>query len=290
MKRKDFLFGSMAAIVSSLIPWGKTSASSNMASNKIELDQEVGFNHIPKLKNNKEMKTVYHKADTRGNANHGWLNSNHTFSFANYYDPSRMNFGVLRVLNDDVITGGSGFGTHPHKNMEIISIPLTGSIAHKDSMGNSSEIKSGEIQVMSAGTGVQHSEFNASKDDKANFLQIWVIPNQKEVSPRYDQQIIDPVKSNNELLQILSPNAEDDGVWINQEAYFSYGSFSSSANKKYELKNTKNGVYVFVIEGSVSINNQSLNKRDGLGIWDADSFDIKIEAESKILLMEVPMS
>jgi hypothetical protein len=288
MKRKDFLFGSLAAVVASLIPWGRGNA--NITNSDTPLEKQVGFNHIPKTKNTKQMKTVYHKANTRGKANHGWLNSNHTFSFANYYDPSRMNFGVLRVLNDDIITGGSGFGTHPHQNMEIISIPLDGAIAHKDDIGNSSEIKSGEIQVMSAGTGVQHSEFNASKENAANFLQIWVIPNKKQVTPRYDQQAIDKEKSKDNFLQILSPSADDDGVWIHQNAYFSMGEFTKPTSKNYKLNHSTNGVYVFVIEGAAIVNNENLSKRDGLGIWDTDSFDIKIEAGSKILLMEVPMA
>lgn len=234
---------------------------------------------------------VFHKGDSRGHANHGWLNAHHTFSFANYYDPQRMHFGVLRVLNDDLIAGGMGFGTHPHDNMEIITIPLAGAIAHKDSMGNSAVIQAGEIQVMSAGTGVSHSEYNALPDVELSLLQIWLFPNQKNVTPRYDQRSIDVAAMENNFYQILSPNAADDNVWIHQDAWFSIGNFEAGIETKYEIKKSGNGVYAFVINGEVEIDGQKLSQRDGLGIWDADGLNFKaLTANAKVLLMDLPMA
>lgn len=232
----------------------------------------------------------FHKADTRGHANLNWLNSFHTFSFSNYYDPDRMNFGAIRVLNDDTVTKGMGFGTHSHENMEIISIPLSGDLEHKDSMGNSTVIKSGDIQVMSAGSGIKHSEYNHSKDSVVKFLQIWVIPNQKNVTPRYDQMTLNPIDSKNKLQQILSPNPDDEGVWIHQDAWFHLGSFDNNFETTYTVKKEGNGVYFFVINGSFTVNDQTLDTRDGLGIWDVNQFEIKSNSEeSKVLIMEVPM-
>ena len=232
----------------------------------------------------------FHKADTRGHANLNWLNSFHTFSFSNYYDPDRMNFGAIRVLNDDTVTKGMGFGTHSHENMEIISIPLSGDLEHKDSMGNSTVIKSGDIQIMSAGSGIKHSEYNHSKDSVVKFLQIWVIPNQKNVTPRYDQMTLNPIDSKNKLQQILSPNPDDEGVWIHQDAWFHLGSFDKNFETTYTVKKEGNGVYFFVINGSFTVNDQTLNTRDGLGIWDVNQFEIKSNSEeSKVLIMEVPM-
>ena len=179
---------------------------------------------------------ILHKADTRGNANHGWLQSRHTFSFANYYNPERMNFGALRVLNDDSVAAGMGFGTHPHDNMEIISIPLEGDLEHKDSMGNISVIKHGDIQVMSAGTGIFHSEYNKNKDRLVKFLQIWVFPDKKNVTPRYDQITLDLADRHNKLQQILSPDAEDTGVWIHQKAWFHLGKFEKGISTEYKIK------------------------------------------------------
>ncbi len=236
------------------------------------------------------MKTTVHKADSRGKADHGWLNSHHSFSFANYYNPERMNFGVLRVLNDDIVAPGMGFGKHPHDNMEIISIPLSGDLEHQDSMGNTTVIKQGDIQVMSAGTGIFHSEYNKNKDKEVKFLQIWVIPNKKNVAPRYDQITIDESSVKNQLLQILSPNPDDHGVWIHQNAWFHLGNFAKGHNEHYVLKDKTNGVYVFVLEGDIIIENQELNKRDGIGIWEAPKFDIEATSDSKVLIMEVPMS
>lgn len=235
------------------------------------------------------MKTVYHKADTRGHANHGWLNSYHTFSFAGYQNQERMNFGVLRVLNDDTVSQGMGFGTHPHRDMEIISIPLEGDLEHKDSMGTTAVIKKGEIQVMSAGTGVQHSEYNKNKEKPVKFLQIWVFPREIGVEPRYDQQNIISEEKINDFQQILSPDKNDDGVWIHQDAWFSLANFKNGNSKDYPLHKSGNGVYAFVLSGTAKIGDQILNSRDGLGIWDTQSFNVEALEDAEILLMEVPM-
>ena len=234
--------------------------------------------------------TILHKAETRGHANHGWLDSHHTFSFANYYNPERMGFGTLRVLNDDRVDPGMGFGNHPHDNMEIISIPLSGDLEHKDSMGNVAVIKSGDIQVMSAGTGITHSEYNKNTDRVCKFLQIWVIPNQRNVKPRYDQITLDTEELHNKLQQIVSPYQDDEGVWIHQNAWFHLGNFDKDIEVQYHVKLAGNGVYVFVINGQFTIENLNLNTRDGLGITEATSITIKSGSQdSEILLMEVPM-
>ncbi len=234
---------------------------------------------------------IIHRADTRGYANHGWLESYHTFSFANYYNPERIHFGVLRVLNDDRIDAGMGFGTHPHENMEIISIPLEGDLQHKDSMGNTAIIRQGDIQVMSAGTGIQHSEFNPNADQLTRFLQIWILPNKKNVTPRYDQLTLDPRKSKNQLQQILSPNSDDDGVWIHQDTWFHLGNFDKGIVNNYNLNNPKNGVYAFILEGSFELNGEVLNRRDGMGLSGPEIISIKSLADkSSLLLMEVSMA
>ncbi|MCW3162618.1 pirin family protein [Chryseobacterium oryctis] len=235
------------------------------------------------------MKTVYHKADSRGHANHGWLNSYHTFSFAGYHNPERMNFGVLRVLNDDTVSQGMGFGTHPHRDMEIISIPLEGDLEHKDSKGTTAVIKKGEIQVMSAGTGIMHSEYNKNKDQAVKFLQIWVFPKELGVEPRYDQKSIKEGEKINNFQQILSPNKNDDGVWIHQDAWFNLANFTKGNGKNYTLNKKGNGVYAFVLKGSAKVGERVLNERDGLGIWDTQSFNIEAVEDAEILLMEVPM-
>ncbi len=236
------------------------------------------------------MKTILHKADTRGHANHGWLNSYHTFSFANYYNPERVHFGALRVLNDDSIAGGTGFGTHPHDNMEIVSIPLSGELEHKDSMGNHAIIKSGEVQVMSAGTGVFHSEYNKLKDATTKFLQIWIFPDKKNVAPRYDQISIEDLEKENEFFQILSPSADDAGVWINQQAWFSLGNFTQDTTSTYKLHAPNSGLYIFVLKGSATVGEHQLSDRDGLGVWESTEVTISAEAGAQILLMEVPMT
>ena len=233
--------------------------------------------------------TVFHKAETRGHANHGWLNSYHTFSFANYYNPERVHFGALRVLNDDTVAAGMGFGTHPHDNMEIISIPLEGDLEHKDNIGNTTVIRNGDIQVMSAGTGVQHSEYNKNRDHLVKFLQIWVYPNQRNVPPRYDQITLNAADRKNQLQQIISPNADDAGVWIHQNAWFHLADFDAGKTAEYQIHKAGNGVYAFVLKGNVSINGQALNTRDGLGIWDTDKFSIEASSDTEFLLMEVPM-
>jgi quercetin 2,3-dioxygenase len=233
--------------------------------------------------------TVLHKADSRGYASHGWLISRHTFSFANYYNPERVHFGALRVLNDDIVDAGKGFGTHPHDNMEIVSIPLEGDLEHRDSMGNISVIRHGDIQVMSAGTGIFHSEFNKNNDQEVKFLQIWIIPNKKNVVPRYDQITLKLEDRHNKLQQILSPNAEDEGVWIYQNAWFHIGKFDKGFNTDYKIRAKNNGVYAFVLSGEIAINNQQLKSRDGFGIWDTEILSISAGTESEFLLMEVPM-
>ena len=234
--------------------------------------------------------TILHKASTRGHANHGWLDSYHTFSFGNYYNPERMAFGVLRVLNDDSVKGGMGFGTHPHDNMEIISIPLEGDLQHKDSIGNTAVIKQGDIQAMSAGTGIYHSEQNKNKDETVKFLQIWIFPNKKNVTPRYDQVTLNVTDRHNKLQQVLSPNADDAGVWIYQDAWFHMGNLDKGVTVKYELKKEGNGVYVFILKGDATINGQQLNTRDGLGLQDINELDIVADNDAEILLMEVPMN
>ncbi|MGN6179242.1 MAG: pirin family protein [Mucilaginibacter sp.] len=233
--------------------------------------------------------TVLHKAATRGHADHGWLKSHHTFSFANYYNPERIHFGALRVLNDDSVDGGMGFGKHPHDNMEIISIPLEGDLEHRDSMNNVAVIKNGDIQVMSAGTGIYHSEYNKDTNKPVKFLQIWVFPNKRNVKPRYDQLTLQTEDRHNKLQQVLSPNPDDAGVWIYQDAWFNLGKFDKGLSTNYQLHKPGNGVYVFVLKGDVKINEQLLNTRDGYGIWDTDAFDITAETDAEFLLMEVPM-
>ncbi len=289
MDRKEFLKkGLMGTGV-----FVATAAAGKVLKNDIDELRELeilGFNHIPNTTSKIMANTVLHKADTRGNANHGWLQSFHTFSFANYYNPDRMHFGVLRVLNDDTVQGGRGFGTHPHDNMEIISIPLEGDLEHKDSMGNVTVIRNGDVQVMSAGTGIRHSEFNKNADKTVKFLQIWMFPNKKNVTPRYDQITLKAEDRKNKLQQILSPNADDAGVWVHQNAWFHLGSFDKGEKAEYEIKAKGNGVYAFVLSGDVTINDQKLNARDGLGIWDTDKLSILADSNTELLLMDVPMT
>jgi redox-sensitive bicupin YhaK (pirin superfamily) len=233
--------------------------------------------------------SVLHKANTRGHAEHGWLHSYHSFSFGSYYNPDRVHFGALRVLNDDTVDPGMGFGKHPHDNMEIISIPLEGDLEHKDSMNNVAVIKNGDIQVMSAGTGIYHSEYNQSRESRVKFLQIWVFPNKRDVEPRYDQITLNLEDRHNKLQQILSPNPDDAGVWIYQDAWFNLGKFDKGVTTTYHLHKPGQGVYAFILSGDVTINGQQLNTRDGYGIWDVEQLDIKADTDAEFLLMEVPM-
>lgn len=232
---------------------------------------------------------VLHKANERGHADHGWLNAYHSFSFANWYNPDKVQFGVLRVLNDDTVAPGMGFGMHPHDNMEIITIPLEGDLAHKDSMGNAETIKFGDVQVMSAGTGIRHSEFNPNADRRTKLLQIWLFPNKRNVTPRYQQITLDVSDRHNKLQQILSPNAEDEGVWIHQDAWFSMGKLDQGFTNEYNVKRKENGVYAFVISGKVTINGYALDTKDALGVWDTEKLDIQVDENAELLLMDIPM-
>jgi len=235
------------------------------------------------------MKNTLHKADTRGVAEHGWLSSRHTFSFAEYRDPNRVRFGLLRVINDDVVQPGMGFGTHPHENMEIISIPLTGELRHHDSMGNTQHIKAGEVQLMSAGTGLTHSEYNGSDSELVNFLQIWVFPKERDIEPRYDQKLFSADERQGHFQNVVSADKNDGGVWINQDAWFFLGDFKVEKASSYSIMKPGNGVYFFVIEGSVSVAGEKLSRRDGLGIEGASSIDFDATEDCQLLVMEVPM-
>ena len=233
--------------------------------------------------------TVLHKANTRGHADHGWLNAYHSFSFASWYNPDRVQFGMLRVLNDDTVAAGMGFGTHPHDNMEIITIPLEGDLAHKDSMGNTEVIKTGDVQVMSAGTGIQHSEFNPNADQHTKLFQIWVFPKYRNVTPRYQQITLDVTEQKNNFAQILSPSADDAGVWIYQDAWFYLADFDKGFSKTYSINKEGNGIYVFVISGTITVDGQELETRDGLGIWNFNELEFVATSDAKFLLMEIPM-
>jgi redox-sensitive bicupin YhaK (pirin superfamily) len=235
------------------------------------------------------MKKTLHKADTRGVAEHGWLNSRHTFSFAEYHDPERMQFGLLRVINDDVVQPGMGFGTHPHENMEIISIPLAGELRHQDSMGNTQVIKAGEVQIMSAGTGITHSEYNGSKSEIVSFLQIWVLPEERDIKPRYDQGLFSADERQGRLQNIVSPDQNDGGVRINQQAWFWLADFTAGQSGAYTIKRAENGVYFFVLEGTIAVADEQLERRDGLGIEDAQSVDFEVNEDCRLLVMDVPV-
>ncbi|MCW3082743.1 MAG: hypothetical protein JWP12_109 [Bacteroidetes bacterium] len=235
------------------------------------------------------MKTVFHKSTERGHADHGWLNAHHSFSFASYHDESKVHFGLLRVLNDDIVAAGMGFGSHPHDNMEIVTIPLSGTLEHRDSMGNVGVIRPNEIQAMSAGSGLTHSEYNHSKTEPINLLQIWVFPKERNIKPRYDQKIFSEADKAGKFKTIVAPVKADDVMWINQDAYFSLGKFSTDTKQEYKMQHAGNGSYVFVIEGSATINGQKLGKRDALGVWDTDKFELEIGAGSEILIIDVPM-
>ena len=236
------------------------------------------------------MKTVFHKASERGHANHGWLNAKHSFSFASYYNPEKTHFGLLRVLNDDIVAPGMGFGTHPHDNMEIVTIPLKGALEHRDSMGNIGVIHPNEIQAMSAGSGITHSEYNHSKTEEINLLQIWVFPKERNIAPRYDQRVFTEEDKTGKLKTIVAPVKSDDVMWINQDAYFSIGRFKGGNSVDYTIQHKGNGAYVFLIEGEAKIGNHSLQKRDALGIWETGSFKIDVTKDAEILVIDVPMN
>ena len=236
------------------------------------------------------MKKIFHASSTRGEANHGWLHAKHSFSFANYFDPKRIQFGALRVLNDDIIAPGMGFGSHPHDNMEIVTIPLEGALEHKDSMDNIGVIEADEIQVMSAGTGVFHSEYNKNKDKEVKVLQLWVLPKEKNVTPRYDQKSIKELKKPNTLYPIVTPDLNGPAMWIHQDAWFHMGDFNQSTEIEYKINKDGNGVYVFLIEGSAEIAGEAIKKRDALGIWETDNFILKMASNSRVLLIEVPVN
>ncbi|MEJ2470968.1 MAG: pirin family protein [Desulfuromonadales bacterium] len=236
------------------------------------------------------MNHVLHTNESRGLADHGWLLSRHTFSFANYHDPERMNFGLLRVLNDDIVDPSMGFGTHPHENMEIISIPLAGALRHQDSMGNQGVIKTGEIQVMSAGRGVTHSEYNDSDQEELHFLQIWVFPKERNIEPHYQQRRFDRSDRQNRFQVLISPEASDEGLSINQEAWFSMADLEADKELIYRKHHSSHGVYFFVIEGRVDIEGHSLERRDGLGMESGERFTVTAKSNAQLLAIEVPMS
>jgi len=236
------------------------------------------------------MKKTIHRANSRGYFDYGWLKTNHTFSFSRYYDPERINFGMLRVLNDDIVAPGQGFGTHPHNDMEIVSIPLSGAMAHKDSTGNEEVIYPNDVQVMSAGTGILHSEYNHSREEESNFLQLWIIPNKKGHPPRYDQKSFDPAKRKNNFTPIVSPDKSDGNLWLNQDAFLSMANIENGKSINYRLNSKGNGVYVFVIEGKIDLAQEKLEKRDGMGVWEVEEIFFNATDDSQILLIEVPMN
>jgi redox-sensitive bicupin YhaK (pirin superfamily) len=287
MDRKSFLKKSLLVTGAALVSPHLSEKSARAASSGA--GTIVGFNHLPENKPTIMKNVVFHPSDSRGFADHGWLQSRHTFSFANYYNPERMHFGALRVLNDDVVAPGMGFPAHPHRDMEIISIPLEGDLEHRDNMGNTAVIRQGDIQVMSAGTGIVHSEYNKNKDAEVRFLQIWVIPSKQNASPRYGQFSLNPADRKNRFQQIVSPDAEDEGLWINQQAWFHLADFDKDVTKQYRLKSKESGLYVFNLSGDLKVNDQVLHTRDGLGLWEIDEVQINALSSSRFLLMEVPM-
>ena len=291
MDRKEFLKKSALGLGAIAIV-DKLAANPQPQDNP-EWDKTVGFEHSPAHTYNQNMKIqanmLIHRADTRGGADHGWLKARHTFSFANYYDPERMHFGVLRVLNDDRVAPSRGFGTHPHNNMEIITIPLTGALQHKDSMGNTAIIRKGEVQIMSAGTGIQHSEMNPNNDADVTLLQIWVLPKNQNIQPRYEQKLYESQARQNRFQTVVSPS-DKSAVWINQDAYFHLADFDKGHTDTYRLTQpAQNGVYLFVISGQLQIAEQVLNPRDGMGIWNVSELEIKAQSKAEFLIMELPM-
>lgn len=235
------------------------------------------------------MTTNIQRASERGNADHGWLKAKHSFSFANWYDPTKMHFGAMRVLNDDVIAGGKGFGTHPHDNMEIVTLPLRGALAHKDSTGNEGVIKKGDVQIMSAGTGIRHSEYNASPSEEVNLFQIWVFPKLENIKPRYQQKFFDVDGRKNQWQIVVSPDENDGGVWINQDAVFALANLEEEKQLSYDVRFPGNGIYVMVISGSALIEDKQLNQRDAIEITSSPRVKITAAADTELLLIEVPM-
>jgi len=235
------------------------------------------------------MKTRIHTAGSRGKADHGWLKARHTFSFANYYNPKRLHFGVLRVLNDDIIAPGGGFDVHPRENMEIITIPIKGKLEHKDNLNNGSVIRAGDVQVMSAGTGVYHSEFNPDAEEALNLLQIWIFPREKNVSPRYQQMSFN-IDANPDILhQVVSPHPDDEGLWIHQDAWLYLGKAESGKRLNYELHKQNHGIYLFVIDGEIAIASNHLKARDAIGIQSIRAIDMEVIRDARVLLMELPV-
>lgn len=230
-------------------------------------------------------------AQERGLVRFDWLDAKYSFSFGNYFNPEKMNFGALRVLNDDTIAAGMGFGKHPHKNMEIITIVQSGSLKHEDSMGNKGIIEAGDIQVMSAGSGIEHSEVNASSQDSLRLFQLWIHTQTRDVTPRYEQKKIAPLLTKNGFTTIVKPKQEaaHDGIWIHQQAYISIGNFSDDTQTNYTMQQPQNGVYIMVIEGSISVVDQIVQHRDAIGIWDTTSVNMSITKNSSVLIVEVPM-
>ena len=238
------------------------------------------------------MKKILHPSSTRGEADYGWLQAKYSFSFANYFDPERIQFGLLRVLNDDTVAPAMGFGKHPHQNMEIVTIPQSGAIKHKDSMGNEGLVSAGEIQVMSAGKGVEHSEVNASPKEPLKLFQIWVFPEENNVAPRYDQKKIAPLLTPNQLNTVVKPKSEaqDEDLWVHQQAYFNLGEFTEETTTQYTLQKEGHGAYLLVIEGNATVDGENLGKRDALGVWDTKMFSISVSKGTRLLLIEVPMN
>ena len=236
------------------------------------------------------MQKVIHRAETRGHFDHGWLNTWHSFSFADYYNPDRIQFGLLRVLNDDIVKPGMGFGTHPHNNMEIITIPLEGQLEHRDSMGNGSVIEAGEVQVMTAGSGITHSEFNPSREEEVNLLQIWVFPRERNLTPRYDQKRFDTSKMKNQFMTVVTPDGAGESLFIHQDAWFSLAETDVDSEMKYQMHSGNSGVYLFVIEGELQLDGDTLKSRDGMGIYDVPEFSVKSKEQAKFLVMEIPMN
>ncbi|KAA0245446.1 MAG: pirin family protein [Chlorobiota bacterium] len=234
-------------------------------------------------------KTIIHKANTRGHFDYGWLKTYHTFSFSNYYDPERVNFGMLRVLNDDTIEAGEGFGTHPHNDMEIVTIPLEGAVAHKDSTGGEGVIYPDEIQVMSAGTGIHHSEYNHLNDGTTKLLQLWIFPDKKGHEPRYNQKFFNSEERKNKLQFIVTPEKKGDNLWLNQDAYLALSDLEKSKSLNYKIHTKGNGVYLFLIDGNISVGDDKLFKRDGIGLWETEEISINASEDSRLLFIEVPM-